>query len=73
MGDVVHLLQPDLSPDSILTAAKGKLASAIVLGFDADGAEWITSSTSDVGVILYLLERAKAKALASVTLTDTAD
>jgi hypothetical protein len=67
------LLQPDLSPDSILAAAKGKLSSAIVLGFDADGAEWITSSTSDVGVILYLLERAKAKVLASVTLTDTAD
>ena len=70
MGDVVHLPQPDLSPDSILTAAKGKLASAIVLGFDADGAEWIRSSTSDVGVILYLLERAKVAALASVTLTD---
>ena len=72
MGDAVHLPKPDLSPDNVLTAAKGKLASAIVLGFDADGAEWITSSTSDVGVILYLLERAKAKALASVTLTDTA-
>jgi hypothetical protein len=70
MGDVVHLPKPDLSPDSILTAAKGKLASAIVLGFDADGAEWIRSSTSDVGVILYLLERAKAAAMASVTLTD---
>lgn len=70
MGDVVHLPKPDLSPDSILTAAKGKLASAIVVGFDADGAEWIRSSTSDVGVILYLLERAKAAAMASVTLTD---
>ena len=70
MGDVVHLPKPDLSPDSILAAAKGKLANAIVLGFDADGAEWIRSSTSDVGVILYLLERAKVAALASVTLTD---
>lgn len=60
------------TPDEILAAAKGKLSSAIVLGFDTDGAEWITSSTSDVGVILYLLERAKAKALASVTLTDEA-
>ena len=58
------------TPDEILAAAKGKLASAILLGFDADGAEWSTSSTSDVGVILYLLARAKAKALASVTLTD---
>ncbi len=66
MGDVVHLPKPDLSPDNVLAAAKGKLSTAIVLGFDADGAEWITSSTSDVGVILYLLERAKAKALASV-------
>ena len=72
MGDVVQLPQPDLSADSILAAAKGKLSSAIVLGFDADGAEWITSSTSDVGVILYLLERAKAAAMASVTLTDQA-
>ena len=72
MGDVVQLPQPDLSSDSILAAAKGKLSSAIVLGFDADGAEWIRSSTSDVGVILYLLERAKAAAMASVTLTDEA-
>ena len=60
------------TPDEILAAAKGKLASAILLGVGENGAEWITSSTSDVGVILYLLERAKAKALASVTLTDTA-
>jgi hypothetical protein len=52
--------------NAILAAAKDKLSSAIVLGFDVDGAEWITSSTSDVGVILYLLERAKAKAMASV-------
>ena len=67
MGDVVHIKpQPDLSPDSVLAAAKGKLSSAIVLGFDANGAEWITSSTSDIGVILYLLERAKAHAMASV-------
>ena len=72
MGDVVKLIVPSMSSDSILAAAKGKLSSAIVLGFDADGAEWITSSTSDVGVILYLLERAKAAALASVTLTDEA-
>ena len=72
MGDVVQLPKPDLSADSILAAAKGKLASAILLGFDADGAEWIRSSTSDVGVILYLLERAKAAAMASVTLTDEA-
>jgi len=72
MGDVVHMPKPDLSPDSVLAAAKGKLSSAIVLGFDVDGKEWITASTGDVGVILYLLERAKAKAMASVTLTDAA-
>ena len=73
MGDVVQLPKPDLSPDEILAAAKGKLSSAIVLGFDADGAEWIRSSTGDLGTILVLLERAKAAAMASVTLTDTAD
>jgi len=66
MGDVIKLIVPSMSSDGILAAAKGKLASAIVLGVDADGAEWITSSTSDVGVILFLLERAKAAAMASV-------
>jgi hypothetical protein len=61
------------TPDAMLAAASGRLRDVLVLGFDVDGAEWITSSTSDVGVILYLLERAKAKAMASVTLTDAAE
>jgi hypothetical protein len=56
------------TPDAILAAASGRLRDVLVLGFDADGAEWITSSTSDVGAILYLLERAKAAAMASVVL-----
>jgi hypothetical protein len=73
MGDVVHLPKPDLSPDNVLAAAYGKLSSAIVLGFGPDGKEWITASTGDVGVILYLLERAKLVAMSSVTLTDATE
>jgi hypothetical protein len=73
MPNVIRLSSPGPSPDNVLAAAKGKLSSAIVLGFGPEGEEWITSSTSDVGVILYLLERAKLVAMSSVTLTDAAD
>lgn len=61
------------APDAILTDATGKLRHVMVLGFDGDGNDWIRSSTSDLGVILVLLEVAKAKALASATLTDDED
>jgi hypothetical protein len=69
MGNVVQLNVKttfDLSADTILTQAVGKLAGVMVIGFDKDGEEWVTSSMGSVGDILFLLERAKALTMASV-------
>lgn len=56
----------ELPADQILTSALGRLETAMVFGFDANGALYAASSTGDIGEILYLIERAKALALASV-------
>ena len=62
------------TPDAILAAATGKqLQDVVVLGIDRDGQDWIRSSTGDVGAILYLLELAKVRTMASVVLTPAAD
>jgi len=61
------------TPDAILAAASGRLRDVVVLGFDRDGQDWIRSSTGDVGAILYLLELAKVRTMASVVLTPAAD
>jgi len=61
------------TPDAILAAASERLRDVVVLGIDRDGQDWIRSSTGDVGVILYLLELAKVRTMASVVLTPVAD
>ena len=61
------------TPDAILAAASGRLRDVVVLGIDRDGQDWIRSSTGDVGVIMYLLELAKVRTMASVVLTPAAD
>jgi hypothetical protein len=61
------------TPDAILAAASGRLRDVVVLGIDRDGQDWIRSSTGDVGAILYLLELAKVRTMASVVLTAAAD
>jgi hypothetical protein len=69
MGDVIRLnvtTTQDISADTILTQAIGKLNGVMILGWDKDGEEWVTSSMGSVGDILFLLERAKALTMASV-------
>lgn len=69
MGDVVQLnvrTTLDLSPDRVLEAAMGKLSLVMVIGFDKDGEEWVTSSMGSVGDILFLLRRAEMLTMASV-------
>jgi hypothetical protein len=61
------------TPDAILAAASGRLRDVVVLGIDRDGQDWVRSSTGDVGAILYLLELAKVRTMASVVLTPAAD
>lgn len=54
----------DSNPDRTLERCIGKLESVIVIGYDADGAEFFASSIADGGTALWLIERAKGKLLA---------
>ena len=54
----------DIPADRILRKAlDADLDRVIVIGYDADGAEYFASSVSDGGAILWLMERAKLKLL----------
>ena len=56
----------DIPADTVLaSAARRQLVNVMVLGHEADGTEYLASSTGDLGTILVLLERAKAKAMAA--------
>ena len=56
LGCITYL---DLPPDRILEAAKGKLDSVLIIGFDKDGGEYFCSSIADGGEAIWHLERAK--------------
>lgn len=56
----------DIPADTVLAAAASRqLVDVMVLGHEQDGTEFLASSTGDLGTILVLLERAKAKAMAA--------
>lgn len=62
MGEVVILncvTRLDLPPDRILDAAKGKLESVAVIGWDKDGEAYYSTSLADGGDLLWLLEKFK--------------
>lgn len=62
MGDIVRLpviTRLDWPADQILESAKGRLEGVVVLGYDADGAEYFTSSYADGADVLWLLKRAE--------------
>lgn len=49
----------ELSPDSILQAAVGKLEGCVIVGFDKDGKHYFASSYADSGDVIYHLEWGK--------------
>ena len=53
----------DIPPDKILEAAKGKLESVVILGFDKDEEEYFASSIADGADVLWLLEKCKKQLL----------
>lgn len=53
----------DLDPDRVLEQCKGALEGVVVIGYDAEGAEYFASSYADGGTVLWLLERCKARLL----------
>jgi hypothetical protein len=62
MGEVIFGLfeESDVPADCILDAAKeADLDVVFVLGFDAEGTAYFTSSTTDVGLALVLFEKFK--------------
>lgn len=66
MGDLVILncvTRLDLPPDRILEAAKGKLASCMVIGWDEAGDLFFASSYADGGDALWLLAKAQKELL----------
>lgn len=66
MGDVIDLpvvTRLDLDPDLVLTRAIGECETAVVLGYDKDGAEYFASSTADGRTVLWLIERLKKQLL----------
>ena len=55
----------DADADLILRdALSSGLTDAVILGYDADGDEYFSSSMADGGDVLWLLERLKAQLLA---------
>lgn len=46
----------DIDPDDILDAAKGNLKSALLIGYDVNGALYIASSSGDKAESLWLME-----------------
>lgn len=58
MGNVTRL---NLPPDRILEAAKGKLESVVLIGYDKDGDIYTASSLADGGTVLWLMEKLKLR------------
>ena len=53
----------DLEPDVILENLKGKCRGFVLLGWDAAGEEFFSSTYADGGTVLWLLERCKKRLL----------
>ena len=52
-----------LPPDTVLQGALGQLQSVVVIGSDADGKLYLSSSTSYLPDVLWLLEQARERTL----------
>jgi hypothetical protein len=66
-AEVIRLGIPtkvDHEPDYILEAAKGNgLEAVLVIGWLENGEFWFSGSTGDMERVVFLLERAKRKAM----------
>jgi hypothetical protein len=57
----------DLNPERVLDAAKAaKLTGVVVIGWDADGIEYMKSSIADGGEVCWLIERYKYRLMSGV-------
>lgn len=53
----------DLDPDIVLENLQGKLSSFVLCGYDKDGEEFFSTTKSDGGECLWLMERFKLQLL----------
>jgi len=64
-ADIIQFPGPTRAPipaaQILEHAAAHEFEDVVVLGFTADGALYAASSTSDAGVVFWLMERAKRK------------
>lgn len=56
LGNITRL---DLPVDRVLDAAKDKMDSVVICGWDKDGVLYFASTIGDGGEVLWLLEKAK--------------
>ena len=49
----------DLDPDQVLENCKGKMEGVVLLGWDAEGELFFSSTYADGGTVLWLLEKCK--------------
>ena len=66
MGEVVEfdgLTTLDISPDSVLKSAVGKLEKVVLIGIDLDGNPYDASSFTDGCEVLWMLEKFKLRML----------
>ena len=54
----------DLDPDTILTAAVGKLNEVVIVGYEADGSFYFASTRANGPDVLWLLKQAEQRLLA---------
>lgn len=57
----------EIPPDRVLEKAAGQVTTAVVLGWDADGELYLSSSTADAKTILFLLELGREAVVRKVT------
>jgi len=61
----------EIDPDAVLEAPKGKLETALVLGWDFNDQPYFAGSTADLGEVLILLEIFKKQVVDSFFEKDT--
>ena len=69
MGKVINIggvTKLDLPVDRVLDAAKDRLESVVIIGYDKDGGEYFASTIADGGDVMWLLERCKLKLMRTV-------
>ncbi len=59
-GEEMKITYDDLPADLVLNAARDKLSSVLVLGYDKGGNEYFASSMAEENSIIHLLDQLKA-------------